>query len=130
MMKTRGLTENDVNRLIELNDLIKSYEKAIKLKDEHRDEYLTILNILKSDWEHIAGSHFPMLESYGKTMDFKTFLRNEKISITKETKNTLKSDSLNDLILKKAEETRLVSSIYDKNYATDIPDPFRKRKRK
>lgn len=128
-MTTRGLTEKDVNELIELSDLIKSYEKVIKLKDKYLDEYDNILNTLKSDWKHIANRDFPMIETYGKTMDFKTFLKNEKIS-TERKDVILKSASLNDLIDKKTKDTKLISSVFDKNYATDIPDPFRKRKKK
>lgn len=41
-----------------------------------------------------------------------------------------KSPSLNDIIERTTNDSNIMNSFYDKNFNSDIPDPFRKKRNK
>ncbi len=98
------------------NDLFELY---IKIKDTPPEHQKVLLNM----WKSYTGCEYPRIKNQkGKEKHFLDAYKPQK-----ETKK--ETNSLDNLINSKRNEYDLVSKVmYEKSY-TDIPDPFRKRRK-
>lgn len=117
------------SELIELNQLIKNFEKEI-LKEKNplrKQEYESKLNDLKLFWKEITEASYPMVKYNEKLVNIKTLIKEQE---RKDKKNKFTPPNLDNIINRTTKETDLVNSLYDKNYVSDVPDPYRKRKKR
>lgn len=92
------------------------FEEIQRTPSEHRK---VLLNI----WYSYTGCQYPRIKNKkGKEVDF---LKNYKKQ--KEVKTT---NSLDDLINSKRQESNLISNVLYSHEASDVPDPYRKRRKK
>lgn len=116
----------NLNELLELNTLIKLYLSQIKKYGNIDNELMTNLNYLKNEWVKITDLEYPMIYNKNhKKVDIKTIIKEQKLD-----KNTeYKPPSLDNIIARTTNDYNLVNSLYDKNYNSDVPDPYRKRRK-
>ncbi len=77
---------------------------------------------LKSTWKYHTGCDYPRAKNHkGKENDFlKIYKPNEP----------KKTNGLDDLILSKTNESKLISNTLYSHENSDIPDPYRKRRKR
>lgn len=115
---------------LELYNLIKDFQKYLK-KEKNSLRIQEVENQiieLKEIWENINECKYPFIIKNNKLVDIKTLIKEEEI--LKKKNKTFSSPDLNSIINRTSKETELINSLYDKNFNSDIPDPYRKRKKR
>lgn len=97
-------------------DLYELYYEILNVREEHKASLL-------KNWRFYTGCDFPRIKNKkGKEVEFLKYYKTSSIVQTK-------TNTLDDLIASKTNETKLITNVlYDKSY-TDIPDPYRKRRK-
>lgn len=115
-----------IEELILLDEQIrkcKSFVKKYKDYSEAQD-VSNHISQLYEDWQYIANCDYPMfIMDNGKKCDIKNEKKKRKMD------NVYNSPSLDDIINRNVDNYNLVNNVlYDKNYASDQVNPYRKRK--
>ena len=119
----------DIEKLLEIDALIKEGNSYLKknVSQDIQTEIKQNIKLLENTWKTIAKEEYPMfINENNKKEDIRNELRKQKHK-TKE--NKYKSPDLNDIITKHTNDNNLINSVlYDKNFASDHVNPYRKRK--
>jgi len=96
------------------NDLLDLYYEIKYAKPER-------VKSLKNVWKSYTGCEYPRAKNKkGKENDFIKIYKPEEVK---------KTNTLDDLILAKTNETKLIQNTLYSNANSDIPDPYRKRRK-
>lgn len=123
-----------LNKLLEIHELILDFEKSSKQQNNIliKQQNESIVLNLKKDWLEIANAEYPMvLNEKQKLVNIKTIIREIKAQEKrlKKEQPAFKEPTLNDILNRVTNDFNLVTSLYDKNFVSDIPDPYRKRRK-
>lgn len=123
-----------INKLLEIHDLITEFEKSSKKQTNIliKQQNEGIISSLKKDWEVLAKAQYPMiLNEKEKLVNIRTIIREIKVQEKKLKKQqpAFKEPSLNDILNRVTNDFNLVTSLYDKDFISDVPDPYRKRRK-
>ena len=128
-----------IKKLIEIDSLIKQYKKDFLECRTEQDKMEISKNIEKLEkiWFQNTNCNYPMLlNENNKQYNFKNILQDIKSKDKKERKEAKKNkekvekNGLDMLIERATENNNLVNNVlYDKNYASDEVDNFRKRRK-
>lgn len=107
------------------------YKKETNIIKQH--EYKNIIKSLKQNWLELTECEYPMVKNKNnKLVNIKTLIREQNTQYKKILKNkpapVYQSPKLDDIINRTTNQSKLVSSLYDKDFVSDVPDPYRKRK--
>lgn len=126
----------NIEELLECHELISDFEKAIKNEKNiiKKHDFNNILKKLKQNWIEIAKTDYPMvINDNNKKVNIKTIIKEREAKLKKELKNQPKPSfippTLDKIIERTSNDTKLVGSLYDRDFASDIPDPYRKRRK-
>lgn len=123
-----------INKLLEIHDLITEFEKSSKKQTNIliKQQNEGIISSLKKDWEVLAKAQYPMiLNEKEKLVNIRTIIREIKVQEKKLKRQqpAFKEPSLNDILNRVTNDFNLVTSLYDKDFVSDVPDPYRKRRK-
>jgi hypothetical protein len=123
-----------MEKLIEIHEYIcecKHEFKKCKTEKEKKEMADNIMQ-LEEIWKQLTECDYPMLKnSNGKEMNIKNVIQKQIADKKKNRNQEYKLPSLDDIINRTTNDTRLINNVlYDKNFASDEVDHFRKRKKK
>lgn len=126
----------NIEELLECHELISDFEKAIKNEKNiiKKHDFNNILKKLKQNWIEIAKTDYPMvINDNNKKVNVKTIIKELEAKKKKELKNqenpAFTPPTLDNIINRTTNDSKLVSSLYDKDFVSDIPDSYRKRRK-
>lgn len=125
-----------MNEIIECHELILQFESIYKKETNivKQYKYKDIIKSLKQNWIELTECEYPMVKNKNnKLVNIKTLIREQNAQNKKLLKNkpvpVYQSPKLDDIVNRALEQSKLVSSLYDNEFVSDVPDPYRKRKK-